>query len=287
MKMKTRFLPLALAALFVFSLTTGLIWNGCSNENAKVNSPADITLMSTDKLAPVMAIQDKHTDELLQVNGVVGTGTGVDANGKLVVKVFTSRAGVANIPASLEGVPVEVEETGDFQAMALSGRYRPVPIGVSVGNNNECAAGTIGCVVYKGNTKYFLSNNHVLARENHAAIGENLVQPGRYENAGCADHVSTDKIGTLSDYQTINFSGGNNTIDAAIGICGLSRARHFPLHSGHSSAKTVFTRPSFWLGTFNIVPFSLQRSPAFVVQPARGRLAFFTCPCTRHADPHM
>lgn len=218
MKMKTRFLPLAIAAFFVLSLTTGLIWNGCSNENSKINSPADITLMSTDKLAPVMAIQDKHTNELLKVNGVVGTGTGVDANGKLVVKVFTSRAGVANIPASLEGIPVEVEETGDFQAMALTGRYRPVPIGVSVGNNNECAAGTIGCVVYKGSTKYFLSNNHVLARENHAAIGEDLVQPGRYENPRCANRVSTDKIGTLSDYQALNFSGGNNTIDAAIGI---------------------------------------------------------------------
>jgi hypothetical protein len=166
-----------------------------------------------------MAVQDRHTDELLAVSGVVGTGTGLSADGKPVIKVFIAgtRDIVAKIADNLEGVPVEVEETGPITALSLTGRYRPVPIGVSVGNNLECAAGTIGCVIYKGSQKYILSNNHVLARENKAVIGEDIVQPGRYD-INCADHLSTDKVADLSDFEPIKFDGTNNYIDAAIAL---------------------------------------------------------------------
>ncbi len=214
---KSRFLSLAVAALFLVVITSAFVWNGCSNEITRPTVSGEVDFPSLEKLAPVFAVQDRHTPDLLRIDGVVGTGTGVDANGKPVIKVFTKRAGVTRIPTAVEGVPVVVEETGDFFAMALTGRYRPVPIGVSVGNNNECAAGSIGCVVYKGTQKYILSNNHVLARENSAAIGEPIVQPGRYDNKPlCANRLSTDQVGTLADFQPLKFDGTNNTIDAAI-----------------------------------------------------------------------
>ena len=73
---------------------------------------------------------------------MAGTGSGISAEGKPVVKVFAERAGVAGIPSSIDGIPMEMEVTGKFQASAQSKRYRPMPIGVSVGNNNACAAGT-------------------------------------------------------------------------------------------------------------------------------------------------
>jgi hypothetical protein len=214
---KSRFLSLAVVALFLVVITSAFIWNGCSNETVKPTASGVVDLPSVEKLAPVFAIQDRHTPDLLRIDGVIGTGTGMDAGGKPVIKVFTKISGVTNIPTVLEGIPVVVEKTGEFFAMSLTGRYRPVPIGVSVGNNNECAAGTIGCVVYKGSQKYILSNNHVLARENAAAIGEPIVQPGRYDNKPrCANKLSTDQVGTLADFEPLKLDGTDNFIDAAI-----------------------------------------------------------------------
>jgi hypothetical protein len=88
-----------------------------------------------------------------------------------------------------------------------------VPIGVSTGHP-DITAGTIGCRVTDGNNFYALSNNHVYADENLASIGDNVLQPGRVD--GGSDPA--DAIGTLFDFEPINFSGGNNTIDAAIAL---------------------------------------------------------------------
>lgn len=203
----------ALAALLV--LAFALL--SCSEKQPTANAPGGTLAFTPANLAKVIAVQDRHTSDLMKLNGVVGTATGISATGGLAVKVFAARADVAGIPASLDGIPVEVDVTGEFTAFALSGRYRPVPTGVSVGNNNECAAGTIGCVVYKGTTAYILSNNHVLARENAASLGEIIVQPGRYDSQPqCADQSSTNTVATLSQFVPINFSGGNNTVDCAL-----------------------------------------------------------------------
>jgi hypothetical protein len=91
---------------------------------------------------------------------------------------------------------------------------RPVPIGVSIGNIGECSAGTLGALVRKGTATYVLSNNHVLALENHAPIGSGILQPGRYDT-NCAS-ASNDIIATLSQFVTLKFDGSNNTVDAAI-----------------------------------------------------------------------
>ena len=92
---------------------------------------------------------------------------------------------------------------------------RPVPIGVSIGNENECAAGTLGARVLKGGNVYILSNNHVLARQNEASVGERILQPGRYDTSPQCSIPANSSIGTLSSFVRINFSG-SNTVDAAI-----------------------------------------------------------------------
>ena len=200
-------------------LASALLWVSCSQKQPAITAPQQVVALSGGNLAKVTAIQDRHTSELMKLDGVVGTATGLTAAGGLAVKVFTVRPDVAGIPKEVDGVPVEVQVTGEFVPFALTGRYRPVPIGVSVGNNNECAAGTIGCVVIKGGQHYILSNNHVLARENAGSIGEVIVQPGRYDSKPkCADLSSTNTVANLSDFVPINFSGGNNTVDAAIAL---------------------------------------------------------------------
>jgi len=205
-----------LIALISLTLLSSLLWVGCgTDQNPVDNSMSSLSPNAPENFKRAIAAQERFTEQLMKLNGVVGTGTGVDVNGNPVVKVFTSRPDVKGIPATLDGIPVVIEETGEFTAFGLTEYYRPVPIGVSVGNNLECAAGTIGCVIYINGEKYILSNNHVLARENLAVIGEDIVQPGRYD-INCADHLATDKVGDLSDFEPLKFDGTNNYIDAAI-----------------------------------------------------------------------
>jgi hypothetical protein len=52
----------------------------------------------------------------------------------------------------------------------------------------------------------------VYANENEASLGDNVLQPGPFD--GGKDPA--DAIGTLAEFEPINFGGGNNMIDAAI-----------------------------------------------------------------------
>lgn len=204
-----------LALLFLFSL----LWVACSEKQPNVTAPDQTPMVTAPNLSRAAAVQDRHTDRLMDIDGVEGVALGLSASGKPAIKVFTSKPDVAGLPKELDGLPVEVEVTGKFFAFdaPLSDRYRSVPIGVSISNNFECATGTLGCVVVKGSTKYLLSNNHVLARENLGAIGEDIVQPGRYDNSPkCANQLVADKIADLSDFVPLKFDGSDNLVDAAI-----------------------------------------------------------------------
>lgn len=67
-------------------------------------------------------------------------------------------------------------------------QVRNMHFGVSGGNVNDitrafCCSGTLGSLVTDGTTKYVLSNNHVLARGDQAAAGEDVSQPGLIDNS--------------------------------------------------------------------------------------------------------
>ena len=66
----------------------------------------------------------------------------------------------------------------------------PIQLGTSGGNakdksSNVCCSGTLGALVTRNGVNYILSNNHVLAREDSASVGEAIVQPGLVDNS-CA-----------------------------------------------------------------------------------------------------
>ena len=93
---------------------------------------------------------------------------------------------------------------------------KPVPIGVSAGHV-DITAGTIGCRVSQGCHTYALSNNHVFADSNYAAIGDDIIQPGPYDGGS----APTDVLGHLYDFVPINISQSCNVntcnqMDAAI-----------------------------------------------------------------------
>jgi Peptidase family S64 len=75
-------------------------------------------------------------------------------------------------------------------------RVRNQHFGVSGGNVNDhssafCCSGTLGSLVTRGGTQYILSNNHVLARSDQAAAGEDVSQPGLIDsNCGVATLVA-------------------------------------------------------------------------------------------------
>jgi len=203
---------------------------------------------SEQALERVIEVQERHTERLMAIEGVVGTAVTLNPGGQLSVAVLLERPGVGGIPQQLEGVPVHPVVTGEISALqpseasagALavpSARFpRPVPIGVSTGHP-LITAGTIGCRVNDalGNV-YALSNNHVYADENAGPIGVNVLQPGPYDggvNPG-------DAIGTLSAYEPIVFStSASNVIDAAIARSSTSLLGNSTPSDGYGTPKAT------------------------------------------------
>ncbi|MDD1657621.1 MAG: S1 family peptidase [Methanomicrobiales archaeon] len=105
------------------------------------------------------------------------------------------------VPKEIQGIPTDVVETGHLRALqARTDRWRPAPGGVSIGHPS-ITAGTLGCLVKKGGETLILSNNHVLAAENAAAIGDPILQPGTYD--GRSDPA--DRIAVLQEFVPIRF----------------------------------------------------------------------------------
>jgi hypothetical protein len=172
--------------------------------------------MLQELLRPAMAVQERLTPELMSTPGVVGTAVGLGEDGEPEIKVFTVRSGIEGLPNRVNGYRVAEQVTGLIMARTdpTARQPRPVPTGVSTGHP-AITAGTIAARVKDAlNNVYILSNNHVLADANDANLGDPILQPGAFDGGTTANDV----IGTLDSFQPINFSGGTNTIDAAIAI---------------------------------------------------------------------
>jgi len=203
-----------------------------AKDSAKTTRAADDDEQAPDPelVSKVMAIQDRNTAQLMSQKGVVGTATGLDDDGNVVIRVYTSGADEPQIPAMLEGTPVQTVLTGPIHAWWADPKAgaqaaqnpkskfaRPVPIGVSsMADTSFCAAATLGCRVKDANGNvYALSCNHVYALENQGQIGVTPASQPSPLDVNC-QVISADDFGTLSKFISIDFSGGNNTVDCAI-----------------------------------------------------------------------
>ena len=201
--------PRALAAMALGTF----FWTACSDRSPDALTGPSAALSQAPDIHAAIVAQERHTAALLRIPGVIGTAVGLLPNGRAAVKIFLEGAGVRGLPSELEGTPVAVQVTGRFMAFSdPTTRQRPAPLGYSVGHP-AITAGSIGARVLdaSGNV-YVLSNNHVLANSNDASIGDPALQPGPYDGGT----APADQIGTLAAFNTIDFSGGANTIDAAI-----------------------------------------------------------------------
>ncbi|HYN08484.1 MAG TPA: PKD domain-containing protein [Vicinamibacterales bacterium] len=178
------------------------------------SQPEYVAAQQPPGLARAIEAQERHTPGLLNVPGIVGTGVGVNAQGVPVIRVYVETPGVG-APPVLDNIPVERVVTGRIVAHCYQSECpRPVPLGVSTGHP-DITAGTIGARVRDGaGNVYALSNNHVYANQNNASLGDSALQPGPVDGGSETD--PNHKIGELAGFKPINFSGGNNDIDAAI-----------------------------------------------------------------------
>ncbi len=106
------------------------------------------------------------------------------------------------IPAQVDGLPTDVQQTGRFRALEINprGRYRPAQPGLSIGHY-LVTAGTFGYLVRRGEELFILSNNHVLADTNAAQIGDPILQPARLDGGT----VERDRIAALSEFVPLDF----------------------------------------------------------------------------------
>ncbi len=173
-------------------------------------------------------------------NNVVGVGiaekyTDGKPTGVLAVKFFVKskfpQGAVARglaLPKSIDGMPVDIEETGTLRAFAkkkaaaVDGtmpnprvRMRPAPAGCSVGfripGDQFVMCGTFGAVVRTNTKTFILSNNHVLADENRMPVGSPIFQPALMDNGS----IATDQIARLTRFIKLK-ANRFNKIDAAI-----------------------------------------------------------------------
>jgi hypothetical protein len=97
------------------------------------------------------------------------------------------------------------------QAPWYQQRCRPVRIGCSVAHF-KVTAGSVGAFVQSSaQMTLLLSNNHVLANENDASIGDPILQPGPFDGG----QNPADRVGALSQFVPLNFTAVN-TVDCAI-----------------------------------------------------------------------
>lgn len=145
--------------------------------------------MSTEQ---VIQAQAAHESELLNKANVVGVAVGFkeekgESHGELSVVVLVEQkkplaalSASDVIPPELNGVRTDVYEVGYLRAFQTPrDRFRPViPNGVSVGHY-KVTAGTLGTIVKDrvSGERFLLSNNHVFANANDAAVGDAILQP--------------------------------------------------------------------------------------------------------------
>jgi hypothetical protein len=123
----------------------------------------------------------------------------------------------------------------------------PIKLGTSGSNvmdinNSFCCTGTLGSVVKDASgNQYILSNNHVLARSNAGAVGEMIMQRGYVDTVPVCSKNGTINVAKLSKFVKLNFTGGNNVVDAAIAkvITGQVSPTGSILQIGTVSATTV------------------------------------------------
>jgi hypothetical protein len=195
--------------------TTGIVWNlsdtatGTTGGQGSLGTPACVRTGSTFTHCSITYTAPAAITSTGSTHIVATIGT---SSSKSASTILLNTAGVTSNPATHESQQ----------------KSAPVVLGSSGGNNNDydqtngqitnCCGGTLGSLIKNNSgTQYILSNNHVLARSDQAAVGDKIVQPGLIDdncdpfgNAG----APISFVATLTNFLSLKSASTN--ADAAI-----------------------------------------------------------------------
>lgn len=182
-------------------------------------------------------LKDSIQDRIISMPSVNGIGVGMKwVNGqptnKPAILVFVQskmpKDGVISkysvqevIPKKIDGITTDVVEVGYIKKQGLTAEVRPIKPGYSCGHG-DITCGTIGGIfIDRDGDPVILSNNHVLANENKASVGDPIYQPGPADTTGDISFKGWDDtpaqlpyFATLKNFVQLQSSG--NTQDTAI-----------------------------------------------------------------------
>lgn len=197
-------------------------------------NPISVAIFTTQQFTATVNGQSS-TAVTWEVNGVTGGSqtTGYISTSGLFVApsgVPTTSSGngkVTTTPVTVTAVSTaNPNSSGSATVTILPPNENPqggvIKLGTSGGNQNDsstsgntitCCGGTLGSLVTRGGTQYILSDNHVLARTDLAAIGESIIQPALVDTRCGQDVFAT--VAQLSQFYNLE-TGTAPAIDAAI-----------------------------------------------------------------------
>ena len=251
--------------LLVATIVFGVVVVGCSKQpTAPQSSDLDrgAAAMRADHpaLLATIAVQNRHTRELIRTEGVVAVGTGLDESGKPAIRVFTeSKMAPGRLPAVLEGVRVVEVVSGKIYAMKggpggvshTAIQTPPIQLGTSGGPaldlaNGFCCGGTLGALVSRGGSQFILSNSHVFAGDvvsggngRVSQIGDDVTQPGLID-INC-DDGNGQVVADVSTLSTTFPPASTPNVDCSIAQvrAGMVRTDGAILEVGTISSSTV------------------------------------------------
>ena len=266
---RSRYRGLLIALVAALMVVPMFLWIGCDQPQDTPNSSvpdqnAQVLDKENAQVRSVMDLQERYTEDLMAVPGVVGTATGLAPDGRLAIMVYLKEESkvpvkgrgisAAGIPSEIDGVPVITEVTGEFRAMAGGGgvshkakQTAPIQLGTSGGwrydlANGYCCGGTLGSLIQRGGTQYILSNYHVLyadivngGNSRTAQPGDPVIHPGLIDvNCTAGNSINVATLVTNGG----SLPGANVDVGIAHVTAGMVRTDGAILEVGTLSATT-------------------------------------------------
>jgi hypothetical protein len=195
--------------------STGINWNlsntatGTTGGQGTLGSPTCVRAGSTFTHCSVTYTAPATVTSITSTRIIATIGT---SSSKSAATILLNNAGVSSNPT----VHQLIQKTS------------PIFLGSSGGNNNDydqnngqitnCCGGTLGSLIKNSSgSQFILSNNHVLARSDQAAVGDNIVQPALIDdNCDPFGHAGAaiSAVGTLTGFLSLKSTSTN--ADAAI-----------------------------------------------------------------------
>lgn len=241
------------------SMGRGTATGKAAPANAPNAAPADQGTHSAI-VKKVIDVQNRNSAQLIAQKGIIGSATGFDEDGNVVIKAYTTGTDNPPIPKMIENIPVVEVLTGPIHLAQTSVPIqrqrlpRPVPIGVSVFSNNALNAGTLGTrIIDQFGNVYAMSTNHVLAGENgvvHPVTvgtfptilgkkgirGTAAAQPAPFDSGSL--EVAADTIGTLIAYVPVDPAIDTN-VDVALLLTSKALVSSGTPHGGYGVPTTT------------------------------------------------